>query len=50
LDLPVTFYQAPELFCLDLYKEFDLDQIAALAGQGKILQSDFLEIPARKAQ
>jgi cephalosporin-C deacetylase-like acetyl esterase len=46
LDLPLTFYQAPELFCLDLYKEFDLDRIAALAGPAKIVQSDYLEIPA----
>lgn len=47
LDLPVTFYAAPELFCLDLYKEFDLDQIAALAGPAKVVQSEFLEIPAK---
>ena len=40
-------YQAPELFCLDLYKEFDLDRIAALAGPAKIVQSDYLEIPAK---
>jgi hypothetical protein len=25
LDWPVHFVDAPELFCLDLYKEFDLD-------------------------
>jgi len=31
LDAPVGFRDAPELFCLDLYKEFDLDRLAALA-------------------
>jgi hypothetical protein len=47
LDLPVTFYQAPELFCLDLYKDFDLGQIAGLAEPVKIVQTDYLEIPAK---
>jgi len=32
LDAPVRFQDAPDLFCLDLYKEFDLDQLALLAG------------------
>jgi len=27
----VTFEQAPELFCLDLYKDFDLDRLAAIS-------------------
>ncbi len=30
LDAPVTYQDAPALFCLDLFKEFDLDQLAAL--------------------
>ena len=50
LDLPVTFYQAPEIFCLDLYKEFDIEQIVALAGPAKVLQTDFLKIPAKQVQ
>jgi len=28
----VTFDEATELFCLDLYKEFDLDRLATIAG------------------
>ena len=28
---PVEYQAAPDLFCLDLYKEFDLDQLAKLA-------------------
>lgn len=31
LQAPVTFDQAPELFCLDLYKHFDLNGLAAMA-------------------
>ena len=31
LEAPITFHDAPELFCLNLYKEFDLDRLAAVA-------------------
>jgi dienelactone hydrolase len=31
LNAPVAFRSAPELFCLDLYKDFDIDSIAAIA-------------------
>jgi dienelactone hydrolase len=31
LDKPVEFREAAELFCLDLYKEFDLDRLEAVA-------------------
>jgi dienelactone hydrolase len=31
LDAPVEFPAAPELFCLDLYKNFDLDELDKLA-------------------
>ena len=30
LDTPVSYTAAPDLFCLDLYKEFDVDSLAAL--------------------
>jgi hypothetical protein len=35
LEKPVTYFEAPDLFCLDLYKEFDLDQLQALAANVK---------------
>jgi dienelactone hydrolase len=35
-DLPVEFEQAPELFCLDLYKEFDVDRLEALAAPAQV--------------
>jgi hypothetical protein len=31
LDAPVAYEAAPELFCLDLYKEFDVDRLTTLA-------------------
>lgn len=31
LDAPVEYRAAPELFCLDLYREFDVESLAALA-------------------
>ena len=36
IDTPVPFRSAPELFCLDLYRYFDLDTLAVLAAPGKI--------------
>ncbi len=33
LDRPVTYVAAPDLFCLDLYKEFDVDSLTALGRQ-----------------
>ena len=31
LEKPIEFREAPELFCLDLYREFDLDRLGAVA-------------------
>ena len=39
LDAPVPYEAAPDLFCLDLYKEFDLPSLAALAAPVSIRQS-----------
>jgi len=36
LDTPVPFRAAPELFCLDLYKDFDLDRLAAMAEPARV--------------
>ena len=35
-DAPVEYGAAPDLFCLDLYKEFDLDRLAAIAAPARI--------------
>jgi len=47
LDLPVRFEQAPELFCLDLYKDFDIDRLEALAAPAKVTVTKYLEIPKK---
>ena len=36
LDTPVPYRNAPDLFCLDLYKYFDIDRLAVLASPVKI--------------
>lgn len=38
LNAPVKFESAPDLFCLDLYKEFDIDRLAVLAEPAKVTQ------------
>ena len=45
LDAPVIFRAAPELFCLDLYRDFDIDRFIAL---GAPTQVNLREPPAGK--
>lgn len=40
---PVPFRKAPELFCLDFYKDFDLSQLVALARPVKVSQLKIAE-------
>jgi hypothetical protein len=47
LEAPVTFQEAPELFCLDLYKQFDLDRLTALAAPAKVTVEKFVGSPKR---
>ena len=47
LELPVRFEQAPELFCLDLYKDFDIDRLEVLAAPAKVKVTKYLEIPKK---
>lgn len=42
LEKPVDYRGAPDLFCLDLYKYFDLDRLAALAEPSTVMQKDYL--------
>jgi hypothetical protein len=39
LDAPVRFEDAADLFCLDLYKEFDVERLALLAGNTRVTQT-----------
>ncbi len=43
LEAPVSHQVAPEVFCLDLYRDFDLDRLAALAQPAKITLQKALE-------
>jgi dienelactone hydrolase len=45
---PVEFLDAPELFCLDLYKEFDLDRLEAVAAPTKVKTERYLEDAAKQ--
>ncbi|MGD0010743.1 MAG: acetylxylan esterase [Terriglobia bacterium] len=49
LEAPVDFRAAPELFCLDLYEDFDIDRFIALAAPTKVNLRDFAQPPAGKA-
>ena len=44
LDKPVLYNQAPDLFCLDLYKDFDIDRITLLAAPTEVTQQHNLEL------
>lgn len=32
------YTDAPDIFCLDLYEDFDIDRLIAIAGSTKVLQ------------
>jgi dienelactone hydrolase len=44
---PVEFPDAPDLFCLDLYKYFDLEQLQEMAKPTVFRQTDYLELAAQ---
>jgi hypothetical protein len=43
LEAAVPLRSAPELFCLDLYKDFDLDHFRAMAAPTKVSEKDFVK-------
>jgi hypothetical protein len=43
LQSPVLSSVVPDLFCQDLYKEFDLDMMKTLVEPATVTESDFLE-------
>ena len=48
LQKPVTFEEAPELFCLDLYKEFDVDRFATVAAPTQVKLESLVKNVPRK--
>lgn len=43
LEKPVSYEAAPDLFCLDLYKSFDLDRLQEIARPTKIVQEEYVK-------
>jgi hypothetical protein len=41
-DKPVQFQQAPELFCLDFFKEFDIGELESLASPAQVRNSAYV--------
>jgi len=49
LEKPVESGKAPDMFCLDLDKDFDLDTLKALAEPAKVTETDYAElVPAQQ--
>ncbi len=47
LEVPVTFQEAPDLFCLDLYREFDLDLLVAMSAPTIVMVERYAEAPKK---
>jgi len=43
LDKPIDFDQTPELFCLDLYKNFDIDSLQTLAAPAQVRTTSYVD-------
>jgi hypothetical protein len=48
LDKSVKSNQVPDVFCLDLYKDIDLDTLKVMAEPAKVTESDYVELAAAK--
>ena len=44
LEKPVEYHEAADLFCLDLYKEFDLDRLEAVAAPTNFVHGAYLAL------
>ncbi len=45
---PVKSDEVPDVFCLDLYKDFDLDMLKAMADPANVTESDYVKLVAAK--
>lgn len=45
LDTPVKFESAPDLFCLDLYKQFDIDRLILMSEPARVTQEIIRAVP-----
>jgi len=46
LEKPVLYAEAPDLFCLDLYKDFDVGQLEALASPSRVFSQNPVVSPS----
>ncbi|MGH9326396.1 MAG: alpha/beta hydrolase family protein [Terriglobia bacterium] len=47
LDAPVPYHDAPDLFCLDFYKDFDLNRLITIARPTPISEDDLLNAASK---
>jgi hypothetical protein len=47
MEKPVAYDDAPDVFCLDLFRDFDIDHLAELATPGEVVQREFVELPQK---
>jgi hypothetical protein len=45
---PIKSNEVPDVFCLDLYKDFDLDMLEAMSEPSKVTESDFVKLTPAK--
>ena len=48
LDKSVSSDDVPDVFCLDLYKDFDLDILKTLAEPATVTEADYASLTAAK--
>jgi hypothetical protein len=49
LEKPVPYEAAPDLFCLDLYKDFDIGQLEVLANPAHVIEDHYVDLlPAQQ--
>jgi hypothetical protein len=46
LNLSIKSNEVPDMFCLDFYKDFDLDMLKAMASPSRVAESDYVELTA----
>ena len=50
LDKPVHYEAAPDLFCLDLYKDFDIDLLRTLTSPTQVIETHDMQIQVLPAK
>ena len=49
LEKPVLSNRVPDMFCLDFYKDFDLDMLKAMAEPARVTETDYVKlVPAKQ--